>query len=133
MAALGLNITYAIPQAVVAVRGRDNVLPPRPFALGKWSGFFCNTFSSIWVAMYVFWFCLPTTIPTLALSMNYVSVILVGALSFIGLSWFLGKRKTFTGPNVVFEGVAQFAASSAGSSTGGLEMTISRQGDMKSR
>lgn len=110
---LGLNITYTVPQAIVAIRGRDKVLPPRPFALGKWTGLFCNTFSSLWIAMYTFWFCVPTIIPTTAMSMNYVSVIFVAALSFIAVSWFLGKRKTFTGPNVVLEGLAHSPSSSA--------------------
>jgi hypothetical protein len=41
--------------------------------------------------------------------MNYLSVIFVGALLFIILSWFLAKRKTFTGPHVVFIGVDESA------------------------
>lgn len=129
VAVLGLNTTYVVPQAIVAIRGRESgVLPPRPFALGKRTGLFCNVFSSLWVTMYAFWFCVPTVIPTQAVSMNYVSVIFVGALSFIGLSWIFGKRKTFVGPSVVFEGVAvaQSAASLSTAHTEGLKTTESR-------
>lgn len=115
VAILGLNVTYTVPQAIVAIRGRDKVLPPRPFALGKWTGLFCNVFSCIWIAMYTVWFCFPTFIPVEAQNMNYLSVIAVGALLFIGLSWFLGKCKTFTGPKVVFEGLSQPADLSASS------------------
>jgi choline transport protein len=129
---LGLNITYTVPQAIVAIRGRDKVLPARPFALGKWTGLFCNTFSSLWIAMYTFWFCVPTVIPTTALSMNYVSVIFVAALLFITVSWFLGKRKTFTGPNVVLDGVAHSASSSADTSSEAVKSTGSDHGNVKS-
>jgi choline transport protein len=108
---LFLNITYTVPQAIVAIRGREKVLPPRPFALGKSTGLFCNVFSSLWIAMYAVWFCFPSFLPVTAQSMNYLSVIAVGSMLFIGLSWWLGKRKTFIGPNVVFEGEAQAAPS----------------------
>lgn len=130
---LGLNVTYTVPQAIVAIRGRDNVLPPRPFAMGKWTGLFCNVFSSVWIAMYTVWFCFPTFLPVEAQNMNYLSVIAVGTLLFIGLSWFLGKRKTFTGPNVVFEGVAQSLDLSASTATEEVDAMEGRQGDMKIR
>ncbi|KAK4935467.1 hypothetical protein LTR10_023483 [Elasticomyces elasticus] len=128
---LGLNATYTVPQAIVAIRGRDKVLPPRPFALGKWTGLFCNIFSSLWIAMYTVWFCFPTFIPVKAQNMNYLSVIAVGALLFIALSWFLGKRKTFTGPKVVFEGVSGSIDLSTGHNTRAVEAVDAPQGDMK--
>jgi choline transport protein len=55
---LGLNVTYIVPQTIVAIRGRDKVLPPRPFALGKYTGLFCNIFSSLWISM-----CVPSRVP----------------------------------------------------------------------
>lgn len=128
---LGLNVTYTVPQAIVAMRGRDKVLPPRPFALGKWTGLFCNVFSSVWIAMYTVWFCFPTFLPVEAQNMNYLSVIAVGALLFIGLSWFLGKRKTFTGPKVVFEGVRQSVDLSASQAAEEVEAVDARHGDAK--
>lgn len=129
---LGLNVTYTVPQAILAIRGRDKVLPPRPFALGKWLGLFCNVFSSIWIAMYTVWFCFPTFLPVEAQNMNYLSVIAVGALLFIGLSWFLGKRKTFVGPDVVFEGVSQSLGLSTSRDTQEEVDTLgNRSGDLK--
>ena len=129
---LGLNITYTVPQAIVAIRGRDNVLPRRPFALGKWTGLFCNIFSSLWVGLYTFWFCVPTVIPTTALSMNYVSVIFVAVLLFIALSWVFGKRKTFVGPNVVFEGTGVASGVSlTGTNTDEGDINGIRKGDLK--
>ena len=104
---LGLNVSYTVPQAILAFRGREKILPPRPFALGKYTGLFCNVFSSLWIAMYTVFYCFPTFIPVEVKNMNYLSVIASGALLFIGLSWWLGKRKTFTGPDVKFEGETQ--------------------------
>ncbi|KEF63764.1 uncharacterized protein A1O9_01742 [Exophiala aquamarina CBS 119918] len=126
---LGLNATYTVPQAILAVCGRDKILPPRPFALGRWTGLFCNIFSSLWIAMYTVWFCFPTFLPVEAQNMNYLSVIAVGELFFIGLSWFLGKRKTFTGPKVVFEGLHL----SASHSTQAVEAGEASRGDLKGR
>jgi hypothetical protein len=37
--------------------------------------------------------------------MNYVIVIIIGVCMFIALLWFLSKRKTFTGPDVVLNGI----------------------------
>lgn len=110
---LGLNVTYTIPQTIVAIRGRDKVLPPRPLALGKYTGLFCNIFSTLWISMYTVFYCFPTFLPVEASNMNYLSVIAVGVMLFIGLSWWLAKCKTFTGPNVVFESVDLTAALSA--------------------
>lgn len=129
---LGLNITYMAPQAIVAIRGRDKVLPPRPFAMGHWTGLFCNVFSTLWVAMYTVWFCFPTFLPVEAKSMNYLSVIAVGVLLFILLSWFLGKRKTFTGPNVVFEGVDHTDGRTESHKTEDVVAVDGRAGDVKS-
>jgi choline transport protein len=125
-----MNITYTIPQLIVAVRGRD-ILPPRPFALSKPLGLFCNIFSPIWVLLYVAIFCFPTFIPVTAQSMNFLSVIAVGALLFIGLSWWLGKRKTFTGPDVVIDGVRQSSVVS-GKDAGGVSGALNENtGDRK--
>lgn len=129
---LGLNVTYTVPQAIVAIRGRENVLPPRPFALGRHTGLFCNVFSTLWIAMYAVFYCFPTFIPVEAKNMNYLSVIAVGALLFIGLSWWLGKRKTFTGPNVVFEGLNPSAGLSANHHRETVEALKPRDWDVKS-
>jgi choline transport protein len=98
MAIISLNITYAIPQGIVLVRGRDKVLPKRYFDLGPYLGTLCNAFSCVWVSLYTVLFCFPTWMPAEVPSMNYLSVVLVGIVAIILAMWFLGKRKTFTGP-----------------------------------
>jgi choline transport protein len=95
---LSLNLTYAVPQAILLVRGRERILPKRPFALGRRLGWICNAVSSIWVPFITVIFCFPTSRPTTAASMNYVSVVICGITLLICGSWWANKRKTFFGP-----------------------------------
>ncbi|KAJ5662903.1 amino acid transporter [Penicillium longicatenatum] len=106
MSIMSLNITYVAPQAIAVWRGRDSVLPERPFRLGRYVGTFCNWFSTLWVAFISVMFCFPTTNPTTVGSMNYVSVVLVGISAAIFALWCGGKRKTFVGPETIIEGTA---------------------------
>ena len=102
---LSLNVTYAIPQGIALCRGRKKVLPKRPFDLGPVFGPFCNAFSVLWIALYTVLFCLPVFLPVTAINMNYVSAVVVGGVLIIVVMWFGGKRKVFTGPDVVIEGL----------------------------
>ncbi|KAK9237334.1 amino acid/polyamine transporter I [Lipomyces kononenkoae] len=97
-----LNITYIIPQAIVAYRGREMVLPPRPFRLPGYIGYIINWFSTIWVIFVSVLFCLPSTMPVVGspASMNYTSVVFVGFLVLVLLFWAFAKRKKFVGPDV---------------------------------
>ncbi|RDK46356.1 hypothetical protein M752DRAFT_324076 [Aspergillus phoenicis ATCC 13157] len=103
---IALNICYVIPQAIVLLRGRDAVLGRRAFALGKYFGLFCNTVAVLWVAVILVFFCLPLTIPTTVHEMNYASVVLAGFIALIGIGWWGGKRKTFTGPQTDRDGTS---------------------------
>lgn len=103
-AILFLNVTYAIPQAVVLFRGRATTLPSRHLDLGPVLGLFCNIFSVLWVALFTVIFCFPTFVPVTASGMNYVSVIIAGVCLFTTLLWWTSKRKTFTGPIIVLNG-----------------------------
>ncbi|KAF3386730.1 Choline transport protein [Penicillium rolfsii] len=98
MSILSLNLSYALPQAILLFRGRERVLPKRPFNLGRHLGPICNAFSILWVLFITIIFCFPTFIPTTVADMNYVSVIIVGISFLILISWWGGKRKTFSGP-----------------------------------
>ena len=97
-AVLFLNITYAIPQAIVAVQGREKVLPVRPLNLGRW-GYVVNIFAPLWVTLLGIMVCFPPAIPVTVVSMNYSSVIIVGFFGIIVGFWFwIGK--TFEGPKI---------------------------------
>lgn len=99
LAIMSSNITCTIPQAIVLFRGRQ-LLPPRYLNLGNIFGPVINGFSLLYMCLYTVLFCFPIFLPAKADSMNYVSVVFVGALIFIAAMWWGGKRKTFVGPNV---------------------------------
>ncbi|KAK5057849.1 hypothetical protein LTR84_011850 [Exophiala bonariae] len=107
---LGLNVTYAIPQAVVLLRGRDKCLPNRQFDLGPIFGPFCNAFSVLWMTLFAVLFCFPVFLPVTAQNMNYLSVVLVGVCLVILALWWGGKRKSFTGPHVDIAGLEVLSA-----------------------
>lgn len=112
MSILGLNVTYAIPQAVLLARrlsrlskpSKGDILPARHFNLGPYFGPFCNTFATLWVLFYTVIFCFPTFYPTTVDTMNYVSIVVAASGIWIALVWWVGgKRKSFAGP--IIEGI----------------------------
>ncbi|GKT50525.1 choline transport protein [Colletotrichum spaethianum] len=104
LAIMSSNITCTIPQAIVLFRGR-HVLSPRYFDLGNIFGPLINGFSLLYVSLFSVLFCFPIFLPVKVDSMNYVSVVFVGALVFIAILWWGGKRKTFVGPDVQIDGI----------------------------
>ncbi|KAM0713423.1 hypothetical protein Q7P37_010385 [Cladosporium fusiforme] len=97
LAILSSNITCTVPQTIVLIRGR-HVLPERSLKLGKILGPACATFSTLYVTLFVTLFCFPTSLPVTLDTMNYVSVVLVGAMILITILWLSSKRHRFTGP-----------------------------------
>ncbi|KIV82016.1 hypothetical protein PV11_04157 [Exophiala sideris] len=102
-----LNITYAIPQAIVLFRGR-HILPSRVLDLGH-LGWFCNAFSPIATAAVAILLCFPPSIPVAVSSMNYTSVVMVGLFVIVILLWFVIGR-SFEGPDVDVEHIEALAS-----------------------
>ena len=97
-AVLYLNITYSIPQGLVAIRGRRNVLPDHPFNLGR-MGYACNFLSPVLVAVVGVLICFPPELPVTRSNINYTPVVLVALASVILGFWFtIGHR--FQGPKI---------------------------------
>ena len=97
-AVLYLNITYAVPQALIAIRGRKNILPNHPFDLGS-IGYACNFLSPILVTVVGVLICFPPELPVTRLNINYTPVVLVAlSLVILGL-WFTMGHK-FQGPKI---------------------------------
>ena len=97
-AVLYLNITCAIPQALVAARGRKNVLPEHAFDLG-WVGYVCNYLSPLLVFVVGILVCLPPELPVTQQNINYTPVVLVSlSLTVLGY-WFMAGRE-FEGPKI---------------------------------
>ncbi|OAQ64481.1 amino acid transporter [Pochonia chlamydosporia 170] len=93
-----LNITVALPQAALLVRGRG-ILPERAFSLGKF-GYAINAVATAFVIFFSVTFCFPTGYPVTAGSMNYLIVVMAVGLVVTTAAWAFKLRKTFTGPRL---------------------------------
>lgn len=97
-----LNISYAIPQAIVAIRGRKKCLPTRLLDLGFW-GCLCNIFSPLWITLMGAFVCFPPNLPVSVSSMNYSAPVLVGLFVVILGFWFSSSGRAFKGPDIDWE------------------------------
>lgn len=97
-AVLYLNITYAIPQGLVAVRGRKSVLPDHPFDLGT-MGYACNFLSPILVTVVGVLICFPPELPVTHENINYTPVVFI-VLSLVILGFWFTMGHRFVGPNI---------------------------------
>ena len=97
-AVLYLNITYAIPQGLIAIRGREKVLPEHPFDLGR-MGYACNFLSPILVTVVGVLICFPPELPVTHQNINYTPVVLV-ALSLVILGFWFTIGHKFEGPKI---------------------------------
>ncbi|RAH43203.1 uncharacterized protein BO95DRAFT_455270 [Aspergillus brunneoviolaceus CBS 621.78] len=96
-AVLMLNITYVVPQGILAIRGRTR-LPARYYNFSPWK-YGVNVFSVLWVILNRIFFYIPTSNPPTLKNMNYNSVILTGIFGIVMLCWF-ERRGKFSGPNI---------------------------------
>ena len=97
-AVLYLNITYAVPQGLTAIRGRKNVLPSHPFDLGC-IGYACNFLSPLLVTVVGVLICFPPELPVTHSNINYTPVVLV-ALSLVILAFWFTMGHKFEGPKI---------------------------------
>ena len=95
---LYLNITYAVPQGLVAMRGRKNVLPDHPFDLGI-LGYICNFLSPILIIVVGVLVCFPPELPVTHQNINYNPIVLV-ALSLVILAFWFTMGHQFQGPRI---------------------------------
>ncbi|KAK4499995.1 hypothetical protein PRZ48_008181 [Zasmidium cellare] len=101
-AVLFLNLSYAIPQGILLVRGRKRMLPTRYLSLG-WFGAWCNVFAVVWTAILTVIICFPPSLPVSVEAMNYTSVVLVGMVLIVLGLWVGVGRKKFQGPRISWE------------------------------
>jgi choline transport protein len=94
-----LQTSCIAPQAILLYRGRDKVLPPRYFSLGRY-GTAVNATAVIWVVFLDVIYCFPTAMPVTPQNMNFVSVVTVGLTLFVLSLWFTSKRGKFIGPKI---------------------------------
>ncbi|GAA5827333.1 hypothetical protein JCM11251_003769 [Rhodosporidiobolus azoricus] len=89
-----LNISYAIPIALMLFRGRPRrLLPAAPFRLGVVLGPLCNVVALCFQSVVSFFLFFPTVLPTTPETMNWACVLFAGAHVVLGIYWFFGRRK----------------------------------------
>ena len=94
-----LQTSCVIPQAILLWRGRDRVLPPRYFSLGKY-GAVINATAVAWVVFLDIIYCMPIEQPVTPENMSWVSVVCTGLILFVVTLWFTTKKGVFLGPNI---------------------------------
>jgi len=94
--------SYVVPQGILAWRGRDKILPPRALNLGK-CGLPLNILACVWVIFVDIVYCIPVSHPVTVENMNWISVVVVGLVSFLLINWVVHQRHIFKGPNINFE------------------------------
>ena len=100
-AVLFSNLSYCVPQLIVAIRGRRMVLPEHAFDLG-YLGYVCNYSSPVFVAVLCVLICFPPELPVTVYNANYTPLVLVVCYASMLLAWrFLGKN--FKGPKIDWE------------------------------
>ncbi|KAJ5183518.1 hypothetical protein N7492_001134 [Penicillium capsulatum] len=91
-----LTVSYACPIAVSFFGGRQQIKNGQ-FDLGN-LGVFCNVVALAWSILAVPLFCMPSSIPVTAETVNYAPVVFVGfILLAMGWYWVWGLKK-YTGP-----------------------------------
>ena len=92
-----LQMSCALPQAILLYRGRERILPDRPFSLGR-LGSTINAVAVLWAILLIILSFLPTERPVTKENMNYVVVVSVGLIGLVLSLYFFSKRGSFKGP-----------------------------------
>ncbi|KAK5047323.1 hypothetical protein LTR84_006845 [Exophiala bonariae] len=93
-----LNLSYAIPVALLLIRGRQLVSTSRPvFYLGHKKGYILNWVAVLFVFVTSIFFCFPGFLPVTTSNMNYVSAVLGIFIVFCTTLWF-AKKGQYNGP-----------------------------------
>ncbi|KAK0522792.1 hypothetical protein OC842_006363 [Tilletia horrida] len=143
---VGLQISYAIPAALLLVRGRglldmelDEALATdaevgaalaqerkrrskrrRPFDLGVF-GYAINAFALVFCVVTVAFFLLPPELPVTAENMNYTAVVVAIVIVVASLTWILDGRHQFEGPTGLQEILLRLNAGGGGHALAGKE------------
>lgn len=105
----GLFISYLITMALMLNRRlRPSVEASQlrwgPWKMGRWKGAAVNAFAILYVGIATLFSFFPPTPEITPQSMNYSVVVFVAVIFFAIVRYFLGGRKTFTGPVIETEG-----------------------------
>ena len=112
---VALGVTYAIPPAINALRGRKMLPETRAFKLPGPLGWFCNIVSFaifsndhtlimqagvLYTVLTTILFVFPPAIPVSAASMNYCIVAFAIVIVISAIQWIVDGRKNYKGPQI---------------------------------
>lgn len=97
IAVIGLYIAYVVPSFLRFLRGDS--FQPGPWNLGRW-GRPIALIATIWVAIIVIIFLLPTVSPVTRSNFNYTIIAVLVVIGYAGIYWLVSARKWFKGPRV---------------------------------
>ncbi|UZJ57607.1 hypothetical protein CBS101457_006927 [Exobasidium rhododendri] len=94
------SLSYAVPIAISMMNGRREVAKA-PWKCSPLVGWTVNAVSLAWSVFQLVLFCMPTSLPVTATSMNYASVVLVG-FGALSLVWYyIYAHAHYTGSPVI--------------------------------
>ncbi|KAF2203089.1 amino acid transporter [Delitschia confertaspora ATCC 74209] len=91
-----LTLSYAVPIAVSLAQGRK-AIAHGPFNLGV-LGYVCNVIAIAWSLLAIPLFCMPTSIPATATSVNYASAVFFAFVVISSAWYFIWGKKNYAGP-----------------------------------
>ncbi|OKL60440.1 hypothetical protein UA08_04322 [Talaromyces atroroseus] len=94
---VALAVSYAIPIGASVFHRRQEVNKAK-FTCGPVLGLIINVVALLWIAFELVLFCMPTTLPVTASSMNYAAVVFVGFMAISAVWYAVYARKTYKGP-----------------------------------
>lgn len=89
---VALAISYAIPIGASVFHGRREVNQAK-FNCGPVFGLIVNWIALLWIAFELVLFCMPTTLPVTAVTMNYAAVVFVGFMAISAVWYGIYARK----------------------------------------
>ncbi|KAM4057355.1 amino acid permease [Hirsutella rhossiliensis] len=93
-----LTASYAVPIAISLFSGRKQVKTGQ-FYLGP-IGVVCNVVAVAWSLLALPLFCMPSTIPVTAATVNYAPAVFVAAMAISGIWYWAWGHKNYAGPPV---------------------------------
>lgn len=103
LAVLALDISYAIPIALLLIRKLEGAHPRYgPWKIGRFS-IPVNVFALVFLIFSIIWVAFPPFYPITAETMNFAGPITIGIISLALLDWFTGGNKRFVVPKSQYD------------------------------
>ncbi|GAA6022788.1 hypothetical protein JCM10207_000417 [Rhodosporidiobolus poonsookiae] len=112
MTTVGYMLSYAVPIALILVRGRHH-LPQAHWRMPDTVAKACNVVSLAYIPFICVLFCIPNFYPVTGENANYTSAIWAGATLICVIGWYAEVRRKFKGPASVAHAIEAEAGSAS--------------------